>query len=398
MRSLLSISLVGLAVSLSHTALAPAARADTPPQRELRAEAEGMPNQDRSLRARERARPAQPRGPQARRCSDGRDNDGDGLTDYPADPGCRRPRDPNERHSPPERNCDPHSIPVGAGVNLGDCRPFPDNNPWNQDISGLPVDPESDVLLASVGLRARLHPDFGTVWEGKPIGLPFAVVDGAQPRVPVTFDYAEESDPGPYPIPHWAPIEGGAGSNGDRHVIVIDRARWRLYEMFYAFKTDYGWHATSGAIFDLASNHHRPAGWTSADAAGLPIFPGLVRYEEVYDRGVIRHALRFTAPMTRRAYLWPARHWASWFDDPSLPPMGMRVRLKASYDISGLPYSVRVVLSALKKYGMILADNGAPWFITGAPDPRWNDWELHFIGKVRGRDLEVVKMGRLVTP
>ena len=366
-----------------------------------------------------------------RQCRDGVDNDGDGWTDYPDDPGCRTRRGRDEsRDQPPQEispqptpeepvpqptaetpaptpvpepapdlsGCRHSAIPLGAGAPLGRCRPFPDDNPWNQDISGLPVDPLSDAYIAAIGAETGLHPDFGTVWDGKPIGIPYVVVDGAQAGAQITFDYAEESDGGAYPVPDEAPIEGGPSSDGDRHILVLDRDRWMLYELFYAWKTDYGWHAGSGAIFDLATNDLRPAGWTSADAAGLPIFPALVRYEEVYDQGEIRHALRFTVPVSRRAYVPPARHWASWFDDENLPPMGMRVRLKASFDLSPFPYPVQVVLTALKKYGMILADNGGPWFVTGVPDSRWNDGELHWLGEVKGRDLEVVRMDQIVEP
>jgi hypothetical protein len=215
----------------------------------------------------------------------------------------------------------------------------------------------------------------------------------------VTFDYADESDPGPYPLPTDAPIEGGTASRGDRHVLVLDRDHWKLYELYAAYPIPLtrNWTAGSGAIFDLGSNGLRPAGWTSADAAGLPIFPGLVRYDEVAGQGVLRHALRFTVQHTRRAYLAPARHFASSDTSPNLPPMGMRVRLKASFDISGFPPSARVILQALKTYGMMVADNGGDWFISGAPDARWNDAELNTLKQVTGSNFEVVLMGALVT-
>jgi hypothetical protein len=262
------------------------------------------------------------------------------------------------------------------------------------------VDPNSDALIASIGLGKGLHPDFGANWDGGPFGIPYVVVAGSTARVPVSFDYADESDPGPYPIPPDAPIEGGPESDGDRHVLVIDRDNWMLYELFYAFPLDGGssWSAGSGAIFDLSSNELRPAGWTSADAAGLPIFPGLARYDEVVEGGEIRHALRFTVSQTRRAYVYPARHWASADTSSDLPPMGMRVRLKAEFDISGFPPSARVVLQALKTYGMIVADNGGDWFISGAPDARWNDDELNTLKTVLGSNFEVVRMGTVVTP
>jgi len=198
-------------------------------------------------------------------------------------------------------------------------------------------------------------------------------------------------------IPPGAPIEGGPSSSGDRHVLVVDREAWKLYELFAAYPAGAGWTAGSGAVFDLASNDLRPAGWTSADAAGLPILPGLVRYDEAVERGEIRHALRFTVSSTRRAYVYPARHFASSDPSPSLPPMGMRVRLKASFDVSVYPRSARAVLVALKTYGMILADNGSDWYVSGTADSRWNDEEINTLKQVRGSDFEVVAMGTVVT-
>jgi hypothetical protein len=286
---------------------------------------------------------------------------------------------------------------LGAGASLEGARLFPDDNPWNRDVSADPVDAASATLIAACGQR-NLHPDFGTVWNGAPIGIPYVVVTGQQPRVPVTFDYASESDPGPYPVPPDAPVEGGSGANGDRHVLIIDRDNWVLYELFAARPVDGGtrWHAGSGAIFDLRSNALRPAGWTSADAAGLPILPGLVRYDEVVLQGEIRHALRFTCPTTRRAYVPPARHWASARTDANLPPMGMRVRLRADFDVSGFPPAVQVILRAMKTYGMFLADNGSGWFVSGAPDARWNDDELGALKRVPSSAFEVVRMDGLV--
>jgi hypothetical protein len=215
----------------------------------------------------------------------------------------------------------------------------------------------------------------------------------------VTFDYDDESDPGPYPIPPDAPIEGGSSSNGDRHVLIVDADNWKLYELFDAHPVNGGtrWTAGSGAIFDLSSNALRPAGWTSADAAGLPILPGLVRYDEVVEQKEIRHALRFTCPTTRRAYVSPARHFASSRTDASQPPMGIRVRLKSSVDISGFPASVQVILRAMQTYGMFLADNGSSFYVSGAHDMRWNDEELGAMKRLHGRDFEVVKMGTIVT-
>jgi len=275
---------------------------------------------------------------------------------------------------------------------------FPADNEWNRDVSADSVDPDSDSLIASCGASASLHPDFGTVYGGEPWGIPFVTVHGSQPRVAVTFDYADESDPGPYPIPRGAPIEGGAGSSGDRHVLVVDVDDWKLYELFDAHPVNGGasWTAGSGAVFDLSSDALRPDGWTSADAAGLPIFPGLARYDEAVTGGVIAHALRFTCPVTRRAYVVPARHYASTRTGIHLPPMGMRVRLKAGVDLSGFPPEARVILTALKTYGMILADNGGAFFVSGAPDPRWDDADVNTLKRLSGSDFEVVKMQGLV--
>jgi len=253
------------------------------------------------------------------------------------------------------------------------------------------VSANSSQLIASIGLDNGVHPDFGSgLWDGSPIGIPFDVVTKATPRSRVSFLYASESDKGPYPIPNNVHVEGG----GDRHAILVDRHACRLYELYDLQRTASGWQAGSGAIWNLRTNALRPAGWTSADAAGLPIYPGLARYDEV-ARGVIAHALRFTAPRTRRAFLYPARHYASSSDDPSLPPMGLRVRLKASVDISGFPRQARIVLQALKTYGMILADNGSSWYISGAPDPRWNNDDLHTLGRITGADFEVVDTSSL---
>jgi hypothetical protein len=277
-----------------------------------------------------------------------------------------------------------------------DCPVFPRDNAWNKRVDKLPVAPDSATLVRSLGLGANVHPDFGSgTWEGAPIGIPYVTVSKRQPKVPVTFEYADESDKGPYPIPPNVPIEGGRQSDGDRHVIVVDRNRCRAYELFAAYPLDGGkrWRAGSGAIWNLRSNRLRPRNWTSADAAGLPILPGLARYEEV-KRGSIDHALRFTASRTRRAYVHPATHYASNSNDPALPPMGLRVRLKASYDISRFPRQSRVILKALKRYGMILADNGSSWFISGAPSPGWNNDDLHQLRRVRGEAFEVVRTPR----
>jgi hypothetical protein len=289
---------------------------------------------------------------------------------------------------------------LGPGASLHGKQVFPSDNPWNQDISAMPVDANSNNLISSIGINTTLHPDFGTVYNGAPNGIPYIVVAGNQLPVPINFTaYGNQSDPGPYPVPANAPIEGGPNSSGDRHVIVIDRDNWKLYEMYSSYPQNGGasWNADSGAVFDLNSNALRPAGWTSADAAGLPIFPGLVRYDEVFEQGEIKHALRFTAQNTRRAYVSPARHFASSDTSANRPPMGMRVRLKASFDVSTFSPRIQVILRAMKKYGMILADNGSNWYISGAPDPRWSDNELNALKTIRGSNFEVVQMGALVT-
>jgi hypothetical protein len=273
---------------------------------------------------------------------------------------------------------------------------FPGDNVWNVAIDARPVDANSAAYITTIGAAKTMHADFGTVYNGAPNGIPFIVVPGSQPRVAVSFDYADESDPGPYPVPPDAPIEGGPSSTGDRHVLVVDRDGGKLYELFAAYPNpDGSWRAGSGAIFDLDGNALRPAGWTSADAAGLPILPGLVRYEEVVA-GEIPHALRFTAPQTRNAFIWPARHKASSLTGTNYPPMGQRFRLKASVDIASFGPNVQVILRALKKYGMFLADNGSSWFLSGAPDPRWDDDELHQLGRLTGADFEAVDESALM--
>jgi hypothetical protein len=245
-----------------------------------------------------------------------------------------------------------------------------------------------------------VHPDFGSgLYNGEPIGIPYAIVSKHTPRVPVSFTYASESDGHFYPLPPNVPIEGGPSSTGDRHVIVIDKNSCLDYELFSAYPHSGGksWSAGSGAIFDLRSNHLRPAGWTSADAAGLPILPGLARYGEV-ARGAIDHALRFTARCTAARYVYPARHFAATCGAGVYPPMGLRLRLKASVSLKGLPYQARIVAEALKRYGMLLADNGSPWYISGAPDPRWSNDALHQLDRLNGSDFEVVDTSGLPHP
>jgi hypothetical protein len=272
------------------------------------------------------------------------------------------------------------------------CSVFPHDDPWNRDVSRDPVDPNSGAYIASIGATAHLHPDFGT---NPGYGIPYTVVGPAQRRVPIHFtDYGDESDPGPYPIPPNAPVEG-AGAAGDRHVLVVQSGTCRLFELYHASRNaDDSWNASSGAVFDLSSNRLRPDGWTSADAAGLPIFAGLVRYDEV-AAGAITHAIRFTVERTQRAYIHPATHCASSSTNPSLPPMGLRLRLKAGFDISGFPRDDQVILTAMKRYGLMVADNGSNWFFTGAPDPRWSDDDLDRLKAVPGSAFEVVQSGTL---
>jgi len=290
--------------------------------------------------------------------------------------------------------------PAQANQNLPARQVFGPDDPWNTDISKEPVDSESEALIDSIGAGKPLHPDFGTVYLGQPMGIPFIVVNGNQARVQVRFEYANESDAGPYPVPADAPIEGGAKSTGDRHVLVIDRDNWILYELYAAYTDDGGksWRAGSGTVFDLKkSGVQRAKGWTSADAAGLPIFPGLARYDEIVEKGKLTHALRFAVQRTRRGFVSPATHFASSSDDAQLPPMGMRVRLRGDFDLSRFPATARVLLQGLKTYGMILADNGSDWYVSGAPDSRWNDEELSTLRRVKGSDFEVVRMGRVET-
>jgi hypothetical protein len=277
--------------------------------------------------------------------------------------------------------------PGGAVPRIAGCDVFPADNPWNRDVSGDPVDPRSDAYIASIGASRFLHPDFGS---DPSYGIPWTTVPGSQPRVPMSFDYADESDPGPYPFPRDAPIEAG----GDRHVLVLDRDACRLYETFDSRYVGPGWRCGSGAVFDLGSSALRPDGWTSADAAGLPILPGLVRLEEVRS-GAIRHALRFTTRRTQRAYVHPATHFASSDSDPDLPPMGLRVRLKASYDVTRFHGASRVVLETLRRYGMFLADNGSDWFVSGETNAAWDDADLDQLKSVPGGAFEVVRLGEI---
>jgi len=300
---------------------------------------------------------------------------------------------------PPAGACNGASTGVGASLNGFTC--FPSDNPWNRDVSGDPVDPNSAAIISFIGAGIGLHPDFGSgLWQGAPSGIPYTVVASpSQAKVPVTFTaYGSESDPGPMPIPASAPVEGGNASSGDRHVLVMDRDTCVLYELYNARLQGNGsWTADSTAIWDLKSNALRPYGWTSADAAGLPIFPGLARYDEV-AAGAITHALRFTVNSTRAAFVPPASHWAPYNPATYSAPMGMRVRLKASYVIpASFSTETRALLTAMKTYGLIVADNGSNWYVSGAPDERWNNDKLvSELAQVKGSNFEVVRMDGLV--
>jgi hypothetical protein len=280
---------------------------------------------------------------------------------------------------------------AGGGPMIGACPALPADNEWNRNIASDPVDANSANYLASMNASSVfLHPDFGSQY-----GIPWITVPGTQPKVPMTFDYADESDPGPYPFPSSAPIEGGSSSTGDRHVIVVDSGACKLYETWDSHYINPGWHCGSGAVFDLRSNALRPEGWTSADAAGLPILPGLARRDEAVVARAIKHALRFTVQRTQRAYVHPATHFASSSTDANLPPMGLRVRLKSSYSISAFNTTAQAILTGLKQYGMFVADNGSDWFITGETNAQWNDTELNQLKQVPASAFEVVKVGTI---
>jgi hypothetical protein len=285
---------------------------------------------------------------------------------------------------------------LGLNADLHGQQLFPANNLWNRPVDTAQVDPSSSLILGAIGLGVSLHPDFGASWNGGPFGIPYIVVPDGTARVSVPFNYASESDPGPYPIPANPPIEPGGG---DSHLLVVTQTEWKLYELYALVSNGSGgWTAGSGAIWDLATGAPRPPGWTSADAAGLPILLGLVRYDEVYLHGEIDHALRFTVQHTRASYVAPASHVASSSSNPAYSPMGMRVRLKAGFDISGYPPQAQVILRALKKYGMIVADNGSNFFLSGTADARWNDDVNNTLKQVHVGDFEVVRMDGIVTP
>jgi hypothetical protein len=289
---------------------------------------------------------------------------------------------------------------VGPLAPLNGFVPFPTDNAWNTDISSAPVDPNSDAYINYIGGSAALHADFGSgLYSGQSIGIPYQVVPGTQAKVSVRLKaYASESDPGPTPIPPNALIEGyPKPGNGDRHVLVLEKDGCWLYELGSTYLIGSKWSANVVAVWDMLSDEQRPYTWTSADAAGLPIFPGLARWDEV-AAGAIPHALRFTVPSTQQAFTPPASHWASSITNPAAPPMVMRLRLKSAVDISGFSATNQVILTALKKYGLILVDNGSAVYISGMPNNNWNNDDLHNLGQLTASDFEVVQMNRIYTP
>ncbi len=294
-----------------------------------------------------------------------------------------------------------NALSTGQGASLGGFLPFPASSAWNQDISSAPGDPNSDNIISFIGPAIGLHPDFGSgQYQGSNIGIPYVIADSSQTPVSINFTaYGDESDPGPMPVPKNAPIEGDPNpGSGDRHVLVLNKSNCWLYELYSAYpNADGSWNAASAAVWDLTANGQRPWTWTSADAAGLPIFPGLIRYDEV-AAGQIQHAVRFTLPQSRAAMIPPASHWAANSSNSNAPPMGMKLRLKSGYDISGFPASVQVILAGLKKYGMIMADNGSAMYLSGAPDSRWNNNDLHTLSQVPASAFEVVEMNPVYTP
>jgi hypothetical protein len=288
---------------------------------------------------------------------------------------------------------------LGAGASLGGFVPFPPDSLWNTDISSAPVDPNSSAVINFIGSGIGIHADFGSGQnQGSTIGIPYLIVGAQQPPVTVNFTaFGSESDPGPMPIPVTAPIEGYPNpGTGDRHVLVLNNSNCFLYELFSSSASGNTWNAASAAVWDLLSNEQRPYTWTSADAAGLPIFPGLARYDEV-AAGKIPHAFRFTLQQSRAAFIPPASHWAANSSNALAAPMGMRMRLKAGFDVSAYSATNQVILNALKKYGMIMADNGSNMYLSGTPDVRWDNNDLHALGQVKSSDFEVIQMTPLYT-
>jgi hypothetical protein len=292
------------------------------------------------------------------------------------------------------------ALTTGQGGSLNGFVPFPAASLWNQDVSTASVDPNSGAIIGAIGNNVAVHADFGAgLYNGGKIGIPYVVVDGTQPLVTVNFSaFGGESDPGPMPVPASGPIEGDPlPGNGDRHVLVLNKNNCFLYELYSSYPGMNGsWSAGSAAVWDMTANQDRPWTWTSADAAGLPIFPGLARYDEV-AAGKIQHALRFTLSQSRAAFVLPATHWASSSTSATLAPMGMRMRLKSSFDFSSYSAANQVILKALKQYGMIMADNGSSMYISGAPDDRWDNNDLHLLGNLKASDFEVVQMGTIYT-
>lgn len=291
------------------------------------------------------------------------------------------------------------ALSTGVGASLNGFVPFLTTSEWNQDISAAPVDSNSGAIITAIGANVSVHADFGSgLYNGGKIGIPYVVVSGTQPLLPVTFSaYGSESDPGPMPVPATGPIEGDPNpGTGDRHVLVLNKDNCFLYELYSSYPGSGSWSAGSAAVWDMTMNQQRPYGWTSADAAGLPIFPGLIRYDEV-AAGNIKHAIRFTLQQSRAAFVAPASHWASSSANTNLAPMGMRVRLKSGFNIAGYSAANQVILKAMKQYGMIMADNGSSMYISGAPDDRWDNDDLHALGNLKASDFEVVQMGTVYT-
>jgi len=291
------------------------------------------------------------------------------------------------------------AMSVGQGASLNGFRPFPVDNAWNQDISASSVDANSTSIINFIGPTIGLHADFGSgQFQGSTIGIPYFVTSSQVPVAVQFTAFGSESDPGPMPIPPNALIEGDPNpGTGDRHVLVVDSRSCFLYELYNAVPNGDGtWNAGSAAVWDMQQDEQRPWTWTSADAAGLPIFPGLVRYDEV-AAGSINHAIRFTLPQSRAAVVPPASHWAANFSSASAPPMGMRLRLKSTFDISSFSANLQVILTAMKKYGLIMADNGSAMYISGAPDSRWDNNDLHNLGQVPASAFEVVQMNPIYT-
>jgi hypothetical protein len=303
---------------------------------------------------------------------------------------------PHVTGSPQASDCS--SMSLGQGASLGGFVPFPANSLWNTDISATPVDPNSNAIINFIGANIGVHPDFGSgLYKGSSVGIPYIIVGHQQPLLGVNYTASgAESDPGPMPIAVKAPIEGYPHPGGDRHVLVLDNVNCLLYELYGSYPQAASWNAASGAVWDLLSDEQRPYGWTSADAAGLPIFPGLVRYDEV-AAGRIPHALRFTLKKSQAAVVPPASHWAPNSSSSLAAPMGMRMRLKAGFDVSGFSAKNQVILNALKKYGMIMADNGSNMYISGTPDGRWDNNDLRALGQVTASDFEVIRMTPLYT-